>query len=241
MISKKMRRFCIDDEKYCFDTEAFKTCFNKFAKDNDIQKGQLEENLADNLYLSKDAIHAWKCGNNGPGELEYIKKLSELLNVPYMYLLKKVVEEKIVEKYSVEQVESIKRVYDVIIDFLEEFDRTDGFNDLFYDFKDAYDKEIIKPIEKDENDFIDELKTYVEDRARDIYKVLKKEYFYLRNTEIFNKLWDYVDVDIDEMYNGKLEYGYRFEAMQEGTPSTEDDYLKAYKRINEIIEQYIQL
>jgi hypothetical protein len=42
-----------------------------------------------------------------------------------------------------------------------------------------------------------------------------------------------------ETFDGKLGYAYRFEAIADGNPTTEDDYNKALKRINEIIEQYI--
>ena len=241
MISKKTKSFLIEGENYCFDIESFRFYFNKFAKENEIKIMKLEENIADKLYLTKEAVHNWRFGSNGPGDLDLIKKLSDLINVKYVDLLKKTEEEKTLEKYTTEQVVSIKCVYDVIIDFLDEFYRTDGFNDLFYDFKEAYEKEIIKTIEKDGQDFVEDIKIYVENKVADIYKVIKKERFYLRNTEIYYKLWDYVDNELDEIYNGKLEYAYRFEAMVNGNPSTEEDYLKAYKRINEIIEQYVVL
>lgn len=48
-------------------------------------------------------------------------------------------------KYEQYQLESIKRIYDAIIIFLEEFLNTDGFNDLWIEF---IDKGIKKNLSK---------------------------------------------------------------------------------------------
>ncbi len=36
----------------------------------------------------------------------------------------------------------------------------------------------------------------------------------------------------------KLIYAYRFEVILDGNPTTEEDYIKAYKKLNEIIDFY---
>ena len=42
-----------------------------------------------------------------------------------------------------------------------------------------------------------------------------------------------------DTYDGKLSYAYRFEALVEGHPTTEDDYSKAMKKFNQIITKYL--
>ena len=40
-------------------------------------------------------------------------------------------------------------------------------------------------------------------------------------------------------YDGKCSYAYRFEAIPDGNPTTDEDYNEALKKLNGIIEKYI--
>ena len=69
--------------------------------------------------------------------------------------------------------------------------------------------------------------------------VAKKEWFYLKETKVYAEVLEYIENDLLDTFAGKLGYAYRFEAFPSGNPTTEDDYNKALKRINEIVEKYI--
>ena len=230
MISKEMKSFSVGNESYRFDSISFNTYFKKYAAQNEITIGSLEEEIADKLYVTQSAVHNWRFGSNGPGTLELIQNLANELSIlDYMKLLKKNVEVNKMEEYATLKIESIKRIYDAIIDFLEDFYNTDGFTgSLWYEFK-----------RKGSPDPKMDICYYAENKIRKVYLILQKEYFYLHDTKAYAELCEYVENDLWETFDGKLSYAYRFEAMADGNPTTEDDYNKALKRINEIIEQYI--
>jgi hypothetical protein len=49
---------------------------------------------------------------------------------------------------------------------------------------------------------------------------------------------EYSENDLYDIFDGKLGYAYRFEAIPDGNPTTQDDYNKALKSLNEIVEKY---
>ena len=129
---------------------------------------------------------------------------------------------------SERQLSATKRVYDACIQFLHEFQRTAGFNDCWFDLKDS-----------GSTDIETELTEMADDKIKHICLILKQEYFDLRNCEIYNDLWEFVNEDLMNTYDGKLSYAYRFEALADGNPTTEDDYNKAMIRLNTIVGKYI--
>ena len=230
MISKDMTVYRMDGTSYRFDSAAFNTQFKAYAKRETIQIGTLEEQLSAALFVTPSAIHNWRFGSNGPGSLELIRQLAKALSVSdSMLLLKKIVEgNETVKAYTPLQLESAKRVYDAIIDFLEDFYRTDGFTGaLWYKFSRSGSKD-------PESDIY----AYAEARLDKVSLILQKEYFFLHDTKLYDELYEYVDQDLLEIFNGKLGFAYRFEAFADGNPTTSEDYSKALKRINEIVEQY---
>lgn len=230
MISKEMKSFSIGTENYRFDSASFNTYFKKHAAQKEIKISSLEEEIANKLYVTTSTIHNWRFGSNGPGTLELIQNLANALSISdYMNLLKKNVEANKMEEYATLKIESIKRIYDAVIDFLEDFYNTDGFTGtLWYKFQ-------RNGSSNPEEDIFD----YAENKIRAVSLVLQKEYFYLHDTKVYSELCEYVHNNLWETFDGKLGYAYRFEAIADGNPTTEDDYNKALKRINEIIEQYI--
>ena len=108
---------------------------------------------------------------------------------------------------------SQKRIYDICIWFLDQFYLTDGFNDYWYKFKDA-----------GANNPEFEINNLVDSYMYKIFLVIKQEYFDLHDCDI---------------YEGKVSYAYRFEAIPDGNPTTSEDYSQAMNRLNSIIEKYI--
>ena len=67
---------------------------------------------------------------------------------------------------------------------------------------------------------------------------LKKEYPIIGKIQIYTDLSNFIYNDLYDIYDGKLTYAYRFEAIPDGNPTTDEDYIKAYKKLNEIIDSY---
>ena len=67
----------------------------------------------------------------------------------------------------------------------------------------------------------------------------KKEYLFLKNTEIYEKIGNFIYNDLYETFENKLSYAYRFEAEVSGNPSTYEDYYKELSTINQIIDKYL--
>ena len=233
MTSKNTKIFTIDNSEYQFDFSAFNIMFNKHCQFCRIKKGDFEEELAEKLNVSSSAVHNWRNIKNGPSELEMIKILSDIFKIDYKNLLKKIRKDIPKMKYEQYQLESIKRIYDAIIIFLEEFLNTDGFNDLWLEFIDkGINKEFIE----------DKLYDYAMKQINNVNLILKQEYFYLHNLRIYDNLNTFINDDLINTFDGKLSYAYRFESLVEDYngnrgATTSEDYLKALNKINGIIEE----
>lgn len=108
-----------------------------------------------------------------------------------------------------------------------EFRRTDGF----YDYWEKY-----YPIAQKNTEH--RLYECVHEKVEQLFLLLDKEYFELGEHEIYGKLCEYVSDKIYATFDGKLSYGYRFEALADGNPTTDEDYDKAMKGIKEIIDMF---
>lgn len=234
-MKKNTKTFCIDGINMQFDSIAFNNSFIFNQKKSNCSKLEYEIELGTALNLSNNAIHNWRFGINGPSDIETIKELAKILNIKdFRALLKK--GNKKTMTITERQKDALKRIYDAIIDYLDRFEKTNGFNDLWFDFVDNG----VKP-------------EYVEDKLYDVAEtelhkielVVKKEYIELYKLPIYNQLIEYVGEDLCNTFNGKLSYGYRFEApvqKLDGTQSgitTDEDYNFALKRINELLEEYM--
>ena len=76
---------------------------------------------------------------------------------------------------------------------------------------------------------------FADTEIRKIGMRLQKEFFYLRDLSIYDTLYDFVDVDLVNIYDGKCGYSYRFETIG----STDEDYLKALNKLNDIVKDVV--
>ena len=127
MIRKKTKIFSIENVDYRFDFQSFKIYVEKYAEAKKTSKAKVFDLIAQTVCVTTEAVKQWHYGNNGPSEIDIIQKAAVLLNVKdYLNLMKKVKEEdKMV--LSTLQIESLKRIYDDVIDYLDDFYKTDGF------------------------------------------------------------------------------------------------------------------
>lgn len=228
MKRSQMRVFTENGIRYSFNSGAFKSRIDSFAKEKSISKGQIAEGLANELRVTSDAVNNWKYGKNGPADMETIKEIAMYLHVDWVLLVKKVNGGNTMKQLTERQKDAAKRIYDIMILFLEEFSKTDGFNDWWLEFKD-------QGSQNPENDIMARIKQ-MEDR---IGLVLEQEYFDLHDHEIYDEFCEFAGEDLVNVYNGKVSYAYRFEADGESTPTVWQDYEIARQHLNEIIERYI--
>lgn len=225
------KKYIINDKVYYFDYELFNKYFRNKKKDENTTLDKLEVDLSKSLNISKDAVHSWRFKKQSPSSLDMIIDISKYFNIKdYMLLLKGKEEKTNINSFNQYQINSIKTIYDKIIEHLDYFNNTDGYNDLWLHFVD----EGIEPT------YIEDKLYEVADKKMDeIFLTYEKERIFLKDTPIYNEIGEYIYNDLYDIYDGKLSYAYRFEAIPAGNPTTREDYEKALKDINIIIDKYI--
>lgn len=220
------RKFKIEDKDYCFNFSSFKYAFTKYRNREKLKVVEAEQRIADKLHVSSSAVHNWRHQKNGISDLEIVKKLGDLFNIDYMILLEENREDIMKEKYTDLQIQSIKRIYDEIIELLFYFSETNGFSNLWIKYE---NKGVTKKlIESTIYEFADA-------EIRKIDARIQKEFFYLHDMSIYDKLNNYIWEDLMSTYDGKCSYSYRFEAIG----STDEDYLKALNKLNDIVKDVV--
>lgn len=220
------RKFRIEDKDYCFNFSSFKYAFTKYRNREKLKVAEAEQRIADKLYVSSSAVHNWCHQKNGISDLDAIKKLADLFDVDYMILLEESREDIMKEKYTDLQIQSIKRIYDEIIEFLFYFSETNGFSNLWIKYENkGVPKNLIEST----------IYEFADTEIRKIGMRLQKEFFYLRDLSIYDTLYDFVDVDLVNIYDRKCGYDYRFEEIG----STDEDYLKAMNKLNDIVKDVV--
>lgn len=201
-MKKVFKTFIIDNRPMRFNSVSFERFFKAKQKKLGISVLDYEFELGEKLSVTNHAIHNWRFNSNGPSDIASIKLLADYLDISDYKLLLQKGDEKIM-KISERQKDSLKRIYDAIIDYLDKFEKTNGFNDLWFDFDD----------ENVSSNYIENrLYDIAENELRKIDLIIKKEYIELYKLPIYDQLREYVWEDLCDTYNDKLSYAYRFEA-----------------------------
>lgn len=228
MSQSKMRIFTVDDIQYSFSSMSFRSVFDRYAKENKITKGRNAENLRKWVNVSVDAVNNWKYGKNGPADMETIKNIAEYLHVDWQLLMIKTNGGNTMTKLTERQKDAAKRIYDVLIRFLEEFNNTDGFKSWYLDFKE-------QGSQNPEDDTYERIKQMEEQAGL----VLEQEYFDLHDHEIYDAFCEFFGEELQNLYERKDGYACCFEADGESDPAVWRDYEIARQHLNEIVERYI--
>ena len=224
------RKFIVDNQEFYFNYNSFKDICRTFIQNKKITFTKLEEDLANKTNKSTDAIHNWRNRKNGPSDIETIKLIAEYFELSNYKIL--LIENKLNMKNNLteNQITAAKKIYDRIIEFLDLFLKTNGFNDIWFEMS-------IEPKCRES-----ELYDIAEKEINKIILQLQKEFFYLKNTELYFELENYIENDLYNTFDKKLSYGYRYEAIGDNPthPTTFEDYTVAINKINNIIEKYIK-
>lgn len=235
-MEKNIKTYSINGVSYQFDSNIFNQYFTLRRKEQGVTSEEFERELGKEMHVSESTIHSWRFGKNGPSSLDIVKQIADYFDVAMVIDILKKVEEREIVQTTERQKDSIKRIYDAVIVYLDFFEKTDGFNDLWH--KIANMCQSSKEVESSLYDI-------AENQIRKIELILQQEYIELHRLDVYSELVEYVSDFLFDTFDGKLSYGYRFEAGVEKVDGTRDtvttyeDYTRALKRINEIIEPYM--
>lgn len=224
------KTYIIDDSIYYFNYESFNNLCRNKKSSNNITFEKLEIELSKKLNISKEAIHNWRFLKHSPENKEIIIKLAEYFDIKDYKLLLIKKGEKIMCNLNNNQINALKTINDSIIEYLHYFYKTDGYNDLWYNFEEQ--KIEFEQIE-------DKLYDIAEEKIENLILCYKKQRIFLKNTNIYADLGEYIYNNLYDIFAGKLSYAYRFEAIPNGNPTTQEDYEEALKVYNSIIDKYI--
>lgn len=235
-MKKNIKIYNIDGKCMQFDSVSFKDLFFSIRRKKGMSVLDFETELGETLSVSGSAIHSWRFGMNGPSDVEIIKQLAVCLEITDYMLLLKNGKENTTMQITERQKDSLKRVYDAVIEYLDTFQRTAGFNDYWFKLEE----------QGTNTEYIEELLYEIAEKEQHkVELVIAKEYIELYKLPVYGQLEEYACDDLCETYNGKLSYAYRFEAPVEKVDGTRDgvttseDYTRALKKINDILENYM--
>ena len=222
------RVFTENGKRYSFDYQAFQSYVKKSAKQRRVTQSTLVQTISETINVSKDAVNNWMYGRNGVSSIEFIKDMAKYLQVDWKLFLKELNEEKELFHLSERQKDSAKRIYDILIWFLDEFSNTDGFSIWWTELKDQGNS--------DPEDTIYERLTRMEECVQ---LVINQEYFDLHNTEIYDAFCEFAGEELTNLYLGKIGNYCGFDANDENTNSIWQEYETAMQHLNELIERIV--
>lgn len=225
------KKYIINESIYYFDFESFNNYFKNQKRQNNITFENVEIDLSNHLNVSKESIHNWRFNKQSPNSLEIVIEISKYFNIKdYMVLLKRKDMQNNMSSFNQYQINSIKTIYNKIIEHLDYFYHTDGYNNLWFNYVDKeYSQKIIE----------DKLYEIADEKISEVFLTYEKERIFLKNTPIYNEIGEYIYNDLYDIFDGKLGYGYRFEAISNNNTTAQEDYAKALKNINSIIDKYL--
>lgn len=223
------RVFDVDGKQMVFSFQAFDRIFDTYRRKEKLKVGVLIKQLSQEVNVSEDTVINWRKRKNGPIDKETVQHLASALEIKdYTLLLTETDGGNNMTQLTDRQKTAAKKIYDKCIWFLSEFERTDGFNNYWLEFKDLGSQD-------PEGDSYDK----VLGMMHEIYLVYDQEYFDLKGHPIYDDFGEFLSDGMYETFNGKLSYAYRFEAIPDGNPTVSEDYDKAMITLNGIIDKYL--
>ena len=238
MSKSQLRVYRIDGKTMTFYADAFNQEFRKMAR---FQKKSLEilaQEMAEAIHVSMPTVKSWRYHNSGPGSIELISAAAEFLGLnPDDLLLERKEVLEVQYQYTDRQLEAARRIYGSIVDFLAEFEETDGFNDYWFTIRDSG-----VPAKEVQ----DELYAFVAKKHNSVSTTAKKEAFDLHGTQLYEAFMDYINGILMDIWDyPKLAYAYRFEepvgwyGMSHEEIEASKDINRANRALQEIIENYM--
>ena len=198
---------------YRFDSNKFSEALEKCSlasknKGKMIPRKIFMEKIADKACVSFDAVKKWKSGHNGPGSIEMVEAIAEILGVDSLDLLSPV--GKMIEKTQLKQadIDVIHMVYEGILDINQELIR-------FYEENKHVTAELRKDFYKKRNQLIKKLENNIYKRSLDISLNIKNKLLtlvYELDYQYIPDRWERIEMDYcqshreDKSHNDGWEY-----------------------------------
>lgn len=209
-MQKETKMFNVDGINMQFDSEAFNMFFTNIRKKKDLKVLDLELRIGDEVGVSRDAVHSWRFGQNGPVDLDIVKSLAVFLGISDYKMLLKERKVNMTVQVTERQKDSLKKIYDAIIDWLGEF-----LTAYYYE----------------EREMNDEVGIALE-------KIIDKEYIILHKLELYSeilKYYDYLTIDLEDKYYG---IAFDWDCSENDLKVVEEEHKKALDKINDLLNPY---
>ena len=230
-MSQETRTFHIDGSDYSFNFSAFGRFFKSYRAGTKRNITETEQAIADALSLSREAVHSWRFEKNGPSDIEVIKSLAEFLKIGdyRILLIKKIGEHSMTVNDRI--LDSLKRIYDAVILYLDYFDTSFAYLTDFYEFKEAG---------LDDNEARNETYNLASESLHDVEIVLQQEYIILHKLDIYSTLNSFISRDLCNIWDCKLEYEDQRDQITDDNEGMycHERYEVVYNRLNEIMSEY---
>ena len=198
MKNSRTRIFDYEDKKVVFDRSQFNFVFNSYRKSNNTSVMQLENDLASSVFLSREAIHNWRNGYNGPSDIQTVKLVAGFLKVsPESLLVEHKEKNGKMKQYTNTQLESLKRLTDTLWEYIYMFIVTEGFS-TYVDLSSG------------EQGLPDSGPDYQDEYFDKVTSVFQREYFTLHGLDVYVEL-EALANDISSAYDED----YRFMTEEE--------------------------
>ena len=127
--------------------------------------------------------------------------------------------------------DSLKRIYDAVIVYLDEYDCTFGYLTYFYEFKDK---------KYSDEEASNEIYSIANDKLHEVELVLLQEYIILHKLEIYEKLECFIHRDLCDIWDGKLDYVTpEIQIVEENSGAySHEEYEVVFNKLNDIMSEY---
>lgn len=216
-------------------------------REKGVSVSAMERQMGDAVGVTSDAVHQWRFEKSAPGDIETVRRIEGFLGLAPGDLLCDIRGGNM-ERLTDRQRDAAARIYAEIEDYVLAFSQSDGFVWKNYVIKDGspFAKYLISfdamhdpercACFKDGVDFADAAWTY-------LMHALDREWVNLAEHPLFPELEAYIDGPLLDMWNGKTDPDYRFEAYGPEDDMADRSNLtatqRAIKGARKLISQYL--
>ena len=213
MNGKNLRTFDVDGRRMIFNTARFNREFRAKAKQADKRLAEYEKEVGRAVYVGSDAVHSWRMGGSGPGDIEKIQTLAAFWDLRLEALLKKATDETkettMTTMYTERQLEALRRIYVAISEVLEEYLWTDGFESYRQTINVPKELRAAYPVWRDwgvtSEGYQEEIfEGILANKYYEVNLAIMREGFDLRDLPVYDRLLDYLAGTLNELLTERI-------------------------------------
>lgn len=122
-LKESVKTYLVDEKEKSFNSKLFEELFQLKAKRGNKSEDEYKSVLAKEMGVDQSSIHNWREKLESPENLIKVQELADFWNVDYGYLLVKYYSGRrcVVHPLKGYSIESVRRVYEVLLEYLEFF------------------------------------------------------------------------------------------------------------------------